>query len=147
MPFPQFNSCVICESIRPELGGKLTLLGFYGFSPTVEIVAGNIGQPLSVAVLAGFPPVPAADAQALHRHYFIVTDPNGKVLFQTPANPLNVQAGKAGIVAAAFIIPPTVPGKHTVKVLVDDELKFEGAFSIRAATAAELQKMGLPPVN
>jgi hypothetical protein len=147
MPFPQFNSCAVCESIRPELGGKLTLLGFYGFSPTVEIVVGKMGQPLSVAIVAGFPPISPQEAQTLHRHYFIVADPNGKVLFQTPASPLNAQAGKAGVVAAAFIIPPTIAGKHTVKVLVDDEVKLEGGFTIRAATAGELQKLGLPPVN
>ncbi len=147
MPFPQFSSCVICESIRPELGGKLTLLGFYGFSPYVEIIVGNIGQPLSVAVLIGFPPVSPQDAQALHKHYFIVTDPNGKVLVQTPANQLHSQEGRPGSVAAGFIIPPTVTGKHKIKLMVDDELKFEASFNVRAATTAELQKLGLPAVN
>ena len=129
------------------MGGKLTLLGFYGFSPDVEIILGSMGQPMSVAVVMGFAPVSPQDAQALHKQYLIVSDPNGKVLFQTPANQLNSQAGRAGIVAAAFIIPPTVAGKHTIKVMVDDELKFEASFSVRAATSGELQKLGLPPVN
>lgn len=147
MSFPQFSSCAICESIRPELGGKLTLLGFYGFSPNVEIIVGKLGQPLAVAVVIGFPPVSSQDAQALHKHNFIVTDPNGKVLVQTPASPLGSEAGRPGSVAAAFIIPPTVTGKHTIKLMVDDELKFEASFNVRAATAAELQKLGLPAVN
>ena len=147
MSFPNADFCIVCESVRPEIGGKVQLLGFYGLAPHVEILVANMAQALAVSFLVGFPAVPAQDTNRLHEHFFIVTDPNGKVLIQTPSVPLNVEAGKRVQIAMGYIMPPTVAGKHVLKVLVDNEAKLETTFVIRIATSAELAKAGISPAQ
>jgi hypothetical protein len=146
MPAPKFNFCVVCEQIRPDVGGKLTILGFYGLAPDVEILASSMEQPLGISFIVGFPAVSANDANKPYQHCFIITDPNGKVLAQTANNQLNVVAETKGMVAIGFILPPTVAGKYTLKVLVNNELNFEATFKIRAATPEELAKAGILPI-
>ena len=127
------------------MGGKVTLLGFYGLAPYVEILLVNREQPLPVAFVAGLPAVPLHDHPIkIHNHVFVISDPNGKVLIETPPVPLNIEPGRRGQVAMGYIMPPTVNGKHTVKILVDNEVKLETYFYVRIATAAELAKAGIP---
>jgi len=46
MPFPKVSHCIVCESVRPEIGGKATILGFYGLIPGVEIKVRDLAQPI-----------------------------------------------------------------------------------------------------
>src|SRR6266851_1253333 len=110
MPFPNFDFCIVCEGIRPELGAKLTILGFFGVAPNVDVLVGDMARPLSVSFLVGFPPVSAQDASRLLEHSFVIVGPSVNILLQTPPASLNVTPGHRGIVAAGFILPPTAPG-------------------------------------
>ena len=46
MPFPRVTHCLVCEAVRPEVGGKATILGFYGLFPGVEIRVQDLVQPI-----------------------------------------------------------------------------------------------------
>jgi len=46
MPFPHIDHCIICDSARPELGGKSTILGFYGIAPNVDIRVPDVRLPI-----------------------------------------------------------------------------------------------------
>jgi hypothetical protein len=37
MAFPQVRHCVLCEEVRNELGNKISILGFFGILPDVQI--------------------------------------------------------------------------------------------------------------
>jgi hypothetical protein len=46
MPFPRVTHCLVCEGVRPEAGGKATVLGLYGMTPDVEIRVRDLSQPI-----------------------------------------------------------------------------------------------------
>ncbi len=142
MPFPNFNYCLVCEGLRPELGGKLTLLGFYGLAPNVEIVIINHNLPVNLTFLAGFPAV-----QEIRPYVgsLVVTKPNGNIAFQAPPIPLNIVEGRGGVFGAACIIaPPHVVGRHSVQILVNNEEKLRTDFNLRFPQPGELSAMGVP---
>src|ERR1700683_3721003 len=101
MPFPNFDFCIICEGIRPEIGSKLTILGFFGVAPNVEIVVQNPSQPLMISFVAGFPPVPGLPA--IYQSVMSVARPNGNFVFETPPTQLNVSPTGRGIVGTGFV--------------------------------------------
>jgi hypothetical protein len=57
MPFPAIDYCLVCEGVRQEFGGKLTILGFFGVTPNVDIGVGNLNQPLTLMVVLGLAPL------------------------------------------------------------------------------------------
>jgi hypothetical protein len=139
MPFPPINFCIVCEGIRPELGGKLSILGFFGVTPNVDIGVVRLEQPLSVTVVLGFGVVPDANP---YNHSIVVRNPDGSVLFQSPTARVNTVLRKPGLLVSTFVAIPRVAGLRTVKVIVDgQESPFEGQFMIRLATPQELAGM------
>jgi hypothetical protein len=149
MPFSNFDFCILCEGVRPEVGAKLTILGFFGVAPNVDIAIGNPNQPLMVTFIAGFPPVTGGGA---YQNTISVTRPNGTVVFQSPPANLNVSPVGRGIVGAGFLIPPPyIWGRHTLRIHVNNELKLETSFNIRSANPAEMAQLGgvafPPPVG
>jgi hypothetical protein len=47
MPYyPPILHCLICEEVRPEVGGKSTVLGLYGVAPDAELVLADFSKPL-----------------------------------------------------------------------------------------------------
>jgi len=144
MPFPPFDFCLVCDGVRPEIGGKLTILGFYGSAPNVEIVVGNPAAPVTVALVAGFPPV--ADVQTVYNHAFVITKPDRTVLHQTPPTRLNVSPSGRGIVVYGFIIsPPIIFGSYSIRILVNGEPKLDTSFRVRPATPAEIPNPEIAP--
>lgn len=144
MSFPAFDFCIICDGIRPEVGGKATILGFYGVAPNVEVIVSNPALPVTLAFVAGFPPV--TDAQAIYESSTIVTRPNQAVVLQTPPQRLNVSAVGRGFVAAGFVIPPPhIFGLHSIRIVVNRETKLDTVFRLRAASQVELAALGVFP--
>lgn len=145
MPFPNFDFCIVCEGIRPEVGGKLTILGFYGVAPNVEVVVSNPNQPIMLSFVAGVPPAPGP---GVYQNVIMVIRPNGTVALQTPPSPLNVPHTGRGIIGSSFVLrPPHSWGKHQIRVFVNNEIKLDASFSLRPPTPAEMAHLsGLPSV-
>jgi hypothetical protein len=142
MPFPAFSFCLICDAIRPEVGGKLAILGFYGLTPNVEVGIGNAALPVALSFVAGFPPV--ADAgRAVYVHFTVITRPDGREVLRTSPSPLNVAPGMPGLVVLGFQIPPPYPlGIYSITISVNGEQKLEASFRIRSASQPELGGLG-----
>jgi hypothetical protein len=143
MPFPDFDFCLICEGIRQEVGNKLTILGFYGIAPNVEIAVTNTAVPMTVALIAGFPPL--VDLQPAYDHAFVINKPDNTVQQRTPPARLNVAPGSRGLVVCGFVIPPPYSfGTYTIRIMVNGESKLHTSFRLRPANPAELTNV-LPP--
>jgi hypothetical protein len=141
MPFPNSEFCIICEGIRPEIGGKVTILGFYGMAPHVEILVPVLGASTSVSFLIGFAP-PETDASQ-NQSYFTLTAPSGNRLSYTAPGLLRGVPGKRIVMAyASTFIPES--GQHILRVYGDTEIVYETTFSVRAATADEIRDAGIP---
>jgi hypothetical protein len=142
MPFPDFEYCIICEGIRPEIGGKFTILGFYGLAPHVEVVITNPAQPVNLAFLAAFPPV--GDAHTVYEYSIVITRPGQVVLHQTPQSRLQVSLAGRGLVAFGFVIsPPYIFGTYSIRIIVNHEVKLDNTFRLRAASPPELANLGI----
>src|SRR5438132_3143097 len=142
MPFPSFNYCIVCEGVRAEIGGKLTILGFYGIAPDVDLLIVNINQPTVVSFLVGFPPV--AESHRSFNAVLIISRPDGGVIFQTPPTQLQVSPSNKGVIGYNFLLPPNpIPGTYSLRILVNNEAKLETSFRVRAATSSELTGLGL----
>jgi hypothetical protein len=127
------------------MGNKLTILGFYGMSPNVEIVLGNTAMPVTVACVAGFPPVP--DLRPVYEHSIVVNKPDDSVLLRTPASRLNAGApGGRGLLVFGFVIaPPYAFGSYSIRIMVNNESKLRASFRLRPANPAELAGIVQPP--
>ncbi|MGP0018820.1 MAG: hypothetical protein ACLPHP_09655 [Candidatus Sulfotelmatobacter sp.] len=139
MPFPTFDFCIICDIVRPELGGKSILLGFYGLAPNVDITVPDVNRPMGLTMLAGCPPV--AEANLGYECSVVITRPDGVGIFQTPQLRLAVSQDKRMQIPVWFnIAPPILPGRYSIRLTVNHELKLDTSFSIRAATPAEVNR-------
>ncbi len=47
MPMPSVRICLLCEDVRPETGGKLSLLGLFGASPHVAVRLADVNAPIA----------------------------------------------------------------------------------------------------
>ncbi len=141
MPFPAFDFCFICDGVRPELGGKLTILGFYGVAPQVEVVVGNAALPVTLAVVAGFPPI--SDVRTAYEYSIVITKPDHVVIQQTPPTKLNISHAGRGLVILGFaIVPPIFFGTYSIRILVNGEVKLDTSFRLRLITPTEVASMG-----
>ena len=138
MAFPAINYCMVCESVRPEMGGKLSVLGLFGLTPVVDIGVLKLDQPLVLTVLFGFSPV--TDAQA-YNYSIVISNPDGSVLFQSSPTKVNTLPGKPGVIASTFASVPKTVGLRKIRVVVNGETKFESQFTIRKAEPQELAGM------
>jgi hypothetical protein len=139
MPFPRISYCIVCESVRPELGGKLSVLGFFGVAPNVEVGIARFDEPLLLSFILGFDP--ALDAGP-YNHQVMVRNADTSVLIASPVSGVNVIPGRPGlIVFGGMVQPPQVNGPRTINVLINGQQVFEERFMIRQARTDELAGM------
>jgi hypothetical protein len=139
MSFPTFDYCIMCDIIRPELGGKSILLGFYGLTPNVDLAVPDINRAVVLSLLAGCPPV--TDAAVVYEYVILITRPDGVGIFQTPASRLAVAQEKRAQISLFFnIAPPILPGRYSIRVLVNGEVKLDTSFSIRTPPPADVNR-------
>lgn len=143
MPFPRINYCLICDSVRQEVGGKFSLLGFFGLTPNVDIGISKFGQPMLLSFVFGFGPVD--DMSQLYSHQIQVHNPDGSILAGSTATPINTQQGKPGVLIYSTPVLPLVPGLRKITVVVNGEQVFEDHFMIRLARPDELGWLGKRP--
>lgn len=135
---------MVCEGVRQEMGNKLTILGFYGMAPNVDVFIYNPTIHSTLALVAGFPPV--ADLGPAYDHSFVVNKPDDTVLLRTPPSRLNIAPGTRGLVVCGLMIPPPYTfGQYTVRILVNGESKLNTSFHLRQIGQAEFNQAILPP--
>lgn len=139
MPFPAINYCLVCEGIRQEMAGKLSVLGFFGVTPNVDIWVGRLDLPAPIVLVMGFGPV--TDNQA-YSHTVSVTNPDGSILLQSPEARINTVPNRAGLIVSGAAVVPRIAGVRTVRVTVNGQLHFQAQFNLRQATPQEIA--GLP---
>lgn len=145
MPFSEFDYCIICDGFRQEIGGKITILGFYNLAPHAEISIANPNAPVSLAFLAGFPP-PEDAGSAQYMYSIRVNGPENRQIVQTPTMRLNVTPARRGFVGHVFpITPPYKFGLYSIQITVNGQVALDTSLRLRQATAGELAGMGIIP--
>jgi len=144
MPFPPIRFCLVCEVVRVEERGKVSLLGFYGVAPEVTIGLPHFQAPLAqLGFLLSCTP-----AQGTFNLSTRLTDDAGAVILETsPASvSLNPPPGilymNLNLQMAGVHFPHA--GTYRLALIVDGEEHFQTTFRVRqeaptvppAATAA-----------
>jgi hypothetical protein len=131
MPFPTITTCIVCEQARPEIGGKFTLLGFYGVAPDVRINIQNFNQPVGLCfVFVG---------GAGSGHFVIglrITAPNGQT-FDAPSVEGDLAPAAIGsrfFMGFAGVLPG--PGNYSASLLVNGTPNSHATFGLDNAPAA-----------
>ena len=128
---PRIDFCIVCEGIRPEIGSKATILGFFGLLPRVEITLSQWGQPLILMFLLG---THGGKGKSLVQAKII--NPNGTELLSsevTEVHPnenvnLNTNIG-FGFMPISFI----QEGKHEFRLILNDKETYRETFNVKRA--------------
>src|SRR5438552_7764034 len=128
MAFPPINYCLICEEVRLERRNLVSLLGFYGIAPDVEILIRDFTQPvprLTFLFVGGqgdgrFKTSMQILDEAGHS---LVATPETEVLVQPLPKRTNLALGIAG-----FSFPS--PGTYALQLLVEGRRHYETQFKV-----------------
>jgi hypothetical protein len=144
MPFPKFDYCLICDSARPELGGKSTILGFYGITPNVDIRLQDINLP--IAGLTFFLVGGAGEGQG--NLQLEIRDWSGNVVLASPPSLMNLPHGERSNLVFGITGPIKFPhaGRYYVSIMKDGQTIFKDNFLVSEATPEEFARLGIQPV-
>ncbi len=128
MSFPRFRLLLLADLIRPEADSKLTILGFLGIAPLVEVRYSDFNVPLAISfLLVGEP--------GSERHNFraeIIGPDERKLINSKAEEGLLEPAGPENQMATVVMVTLKYPGPGTYKfqVISNDEIQFEETFRL-----------------
>jgi len=127
MPFPEITHCLICDAVRFEERGKLSLLGLLGISPFVNIVVPSIENPIPLSfVMFGGP----ADGQSYTVEFDILSGDTKHSLAKQGGGAIKIPAGqRLGLISQVALRFPR-PGDYGFRVTVDGRKHFDAPFKL-----------------
>ena len=128
MAFPPIHYCLICEEIRQEQRNLVTLLGFYGVAPEVEILVRDFAQPvtrLAFLFVGGHGEGTFKISMQLSNEggENVLTTPEAAFLMQATPRRTNIAFGLMG-----FRLPS--PGSYTLQLLVEGQPYYRTRFEV-----------------
>lgn len=132
MAFPPIRWCVVCEDIRREEHGLVSLLGFYGVVPAAEIRVPDLARPIER--LSFFMLAEGVIDGLDHSYRFEVLDPSGQFLVKGTDS--KTGAGNTGrpqkLTLAVTTMSPHLRqvGVYRVVFRVDGQEHFVSTFTV-----------------
>lgn len=122
----ELRSCLVCDLVRPELAGKLTILGYFGICPNVHIRVAQLDQPTVLTfVISGDP----GDG-----HYSalvaVFDESTGRQIASTAELPILARPSAPTVLAVALVVIFGHEGLFTVRAFLDEREHFRGEFHI-----------------
>lgn len=130
MQLPQVTNCVLCEGVRLEKYNKLSLLGYYGVLPNVEVHlqtwGGAIEKLLFLMSLRGGEGTFKATANVLN--------PDGTSLVVAADAPLVIDKSDAASLGTFTFVGLVFKqkGQHTFQLLIDGKEAYRNTFNVDA---------------
>ncbi len=141
MPFPHIDQCIICDSARPELGGKSTILGFYGIAPNVDIRVQNLEIPLGGITFFFV----GGAGEGAGNLVLEVKDWSGTLIFSLPPHPVDIK--RAERINLPFVISGLIKfprtGRYVIRLLKDGNQIFRDTFMFSVGSPEEFAQFGL----
>jgi hypothetical protein len=140
MSFPEIRSLLICEDVRPEIHKKLTIVGFYGVAPWVDVRVADMSKAIDRLAFL-FITGPSDEGQASVAVRVQRTD-DGTKLMDFP--PVDVKLRKS--VKFSFTIGwgharfPK-PGQHDVILMVEGRPHFRSSFTVSQGQPGDFKEM------
>ena len=128
MPFPNIHACIICEEVREEKRKLLSILGFYGAAPEVEILVRDFSESIRLSLL-----FLASEGRGQYKVAPLILDPDGGVVLDSPAMDANIPEPSKryvfGFGFAALRLPRA--GRYTIVLRVDGQTHYQTTFDVR----------------
>jgi hypothetical protein len=127
--------CIVCEDGRWEAGNKVTLAGFFGLIPGVEMLLATLSKPVSLSLVFGTTP---GSFDEKFPFYVEVLNPDGTSLTRTQVAEMQTAVGRPALVAVSVTTKFFTTGLHKVKLFIDNEKRFEGDLSIKSMSPDQM---------
>ncbi len=126
MKNPNAIYCILYEDLRPEIYNKVSIMGFYGLTPDVEIRVKDLTLPLErLTILLGFKCEKGKYTIGLN-----INNPSGSLLKGSQSE-LSVGEEKISVVAVSFAgIIFSETGQYTIHSLANGKEFHKTAFRI-----------------
>lgn len=134
MTFPKFKYCLICDNARDEANGKITLLGFLGVAPDVELFieppqSGREALSLSFVFIGG----PGAGTFDVKYQLYDVDQKKVLATINT-GQPTHIVPRVSAAGNTNFIVNVMMPvlhfGEYELRLLVSDQVTYTGRFKV-----------------
>jgi len=124
---PKFESCLVCEAIRPELNGKLIILGFFGICPNVDVRVNRLDEPtLLTFLLSGGP----GDGSPFDASFDVVDETGQVVVASTVPTTARTIPNSSTSLASTFYLTFGHGGRFAFRCLADGREQFRGYFRV-----------------
>jgi hypothetical protein len=135
MPFPQIDRCIVCESVRPEVLGKLAILGFYGIAPNVHISISNFAEPVTLCFF-----FVGGTGVGHFRANVRVVAPSGAVFQGTEVQGRLMPGKLISFMALTFQAQLPGPGPYHVVLTADGEDRYDTTINLLQGSAEEMAR-------
>lgn len=123
---PHFDACLVCDTIRPELNGKLIILGFLGVCPNVDIGIVHLDQPSIVTFLIYGGPGEGAFSATVS----IVDESDGRTIAQTTSVGFTPSPITATTLAPSLLLTFGHAGDYSLRLLINEREHFRADFRV-----------------
>jgi hypothetical protein len=132
----QFYNCLICDDAQIEPNGKLTIAGFFGLSPDVEVVVQSLHNSVNLTlILFG-----RGEVQSSRRLTIEITQPTGRPVCDTLSMDLTPPGKRANAIAKFQSITLPEEGEYAITVGLDGTVDYRTTFRVSLASSENLEK-------
>lgn len=122
---PHFETCLVCDAIRPEANGKLILLGFLGVCPYVDISVSYLDQPTVLTFLVAGGPGDASFSADV-----AIVDEDEQTVARTAVATFTATPTSSTTLAPAMILAFGHPGTYSVRLSINGAEHFRTSFRV-----------------
>lgn len=126
MLLPRLDNCIICEIVRGELNGKLTILGFFGVCPNVDVQLSRMDQPAVLTFLVTGPPGDGDFAIT----FAVIDEADGRVVAETAELPFVARPNAVTNLAPTLMLTFGRPGMYALRCVVNGAPHYRASFKV-----------------
>jgi hypothetical protein len=129
---PEIQNCVVCDFVRPELNGKVIVLGFFGVCPNVDVSVPQLDQPTALTFL--FTGSPGSGTYLLT--FDVVDESQRRVVASTAGGSFDAAPDARTVLAPTLLLVFGHPGTFVIRCLVDQAERYRSTFNVSQAPSA-----------
>ena len=132
----QVNHCLVCDDVRPDLGNKLSLLGFYGVAPDLNIKMKDPEMPIAGLAIVF---IMTRESTGSYSVKLLIEKPSGGTLLESPPIEARVAGdNRLNLIWKfnGFKFPEL--GSYALKLIVDDDVIFTTSFLTEQASREDI---------
>ena len=123
---PPFRACTVCELTRPELAGKLIILGFFGVCPNVDVGIARLDQPAFLTFLI----TGDRGDGTFVGHVALYDETDERVVAEVPEMRFTASPGAFTTISATLMPVFGRPGLYSIRLFVEQQEHFRAEFRI-----------------